>query len=255
MDSVIDVLVPTRDRPAELATTLAGLAAQESPPFRVVISDQSDLPMGHAVLSMVRALRRQGVPVSTLRNMPRRGMAHQRDFLLRQSASPYVIYLDDDVWLANDALQRLHTAIESLDCGLVGFAMQRLSYLADDRPAASEHIKPERWTLHNPDNPTHSGDSLGLRQGEWRTNKIAWIGGCALFSRSALEAVGGFSFWKDVPEDLGGEDVVAQQRVMARFGGAGILPSAAVHLGFPTSAPSDRIEAPNVIYGVGTTHR
>ena len=39
----IDVLVPTRNRPVELATTLAGLAAQEHP-FGVVISDQSDGP-------------------------------------------------------------------------------------------------------------------------------------------------------------------------------------------------------------------
>ena len=37
----LDVLIPTADRPAELAVTLAGLAAQDDPPFRVVVSDQS----------------------------------------------------------------------------------------------------------------------------------------------------------------------------------------------------------------------
>ena len=42
----VDVLIPTRNRPVELATTLAGLAAQEHP-FDVVISDQSD---GRAVV-------------------------------------------------------------------------------------------------------------------------------------------------------------------------------------------------------------
>ena len=32
---LVDVLVPTFDRPAELAVTLAGLAAQDDPPFAV----------------------------------------------------------------------------------------------------------------------------------------------------------------------------------------------------------------------------
>jgi hypothetical protein len=38
----IDVPVPTRNRPTELATTLAGLAAQEGSTPRVIVSDQSD---------------------------------------------------------------------------------------------------------------------------------------------------------------------------------------------------------------------
>jgi hypothetical protein len=40
MNPDLDVLVPTRDRPVELATTLAGLAGQDHP-FGVVVSDQS----------------------------------------------------------------------------------------------------------------------------------------------------------------------------------------------------------------------
>ena len=35
-EGVIDVLVPTRNRPTELATTLAGLAAQDHP-FDVLV--------------------------------------------------------------------------------------------------------------------------------------------------------------------------------------------------------------------------
>ena len=41
-EPVIDVLVATAGRRAELATVLAGLAAQDDPPFRVLVSDQSD---------------------------------------------------------------------------------------------------------------------------------------------------------------------------------------------------------------------
>ncbi|MEU8196762.1 hypothetical protein AB0C10_23550 [Microbispora amethystogenes] len=43
--SDLDVLLATRDRPGALAVTLAGLAAQTVPGFRVVVSDQSREPV------------------------------------------------------------------------------------------------------------------------------------------------------------------------------------------------------------------
>jgi hypothetical protein len=59
-----------------------------------------------------------------------------------------------------------------------------------------------------------------------------------LFDRTALLDVGGFDFWKEVPADAHGEDVLSQQRVMARSGGAGILPSGAYHQQSPTTLGS-----------------
>ena len=59
MPAVLDVLIPTADRAAELAVTLAGLAAQDDPPFRVVVSDQSaddSTIAAPAVTAMVRVL-------------------------------------------------------------------------------------------------------------------------------------------------------------------------------------------------------
>ena len=67
--------------------------------------------------------------------------------------------------------------------------------------------------------------------------KIAWVAGCVLYDRAKLDAVGGFDFWRDLPPAHCGEDVVAERRVMARFGGAGILPSGAYHLESPTTVP------------------
>lgn len=122
MDPTVDVLVSTRDRPAPLATTLAGLAAQDGVPFRIILSDQSELPLGHAALAMIRALRRQGVPVKTLCNRPPRGSAQQRDFLLRHARAPYVLFLADDVLLKIGSLRRLHTVISKLGCGMVSYA-------------------------------------------------------------------------------------------------------------------------------------
>lgn len=65
-DRLLDVLIPTRNRPAELAVTLSGLAAQEGVPgFGVVVSDQSDGDAAYrhpAAATMVRALRHRGTP-------------------------------------------------------------------------------------------------------------------------------------------------------------------------------------------------
>ena len=99
---VIDVLIPTRNRPVEFATTLAGLAAQSGVAFRIVVSDQSDDAPSFDTPSadtLVRALRRRGTDVELLQNLPRRGIAEQRAFLLSRATADAVLYLDDDVWL------------------------------------------------------------------------------------------------------------------------------------------------------------
>ena len=89
-------MIPTADRPGELAVTLAGLAAQDDPPFRVVVSDQSPRESdvaAPAVTAMVRVLQAQGREIEVLRNMPRRGVAQQREFLLSRSSADAVLYL------------------------------------------------------------------------------------------------------------------------------------------------------------------
>jgi hypothetical protein len=258
----VDVLVPTRDRPVELATTLAGLAAQRHP-FGVVVSDQSDGPASFdtpAAGTMLRALRGAGHRVHTQRHLPRRGLAEHRAALLARSRARYVLFLDDDVWLEPGTVGRLHEAVTTLRCGLVGAAVQGLSYLDDVRPAElapferwtgrpePERIEAgtpawERWTLHNGANPVHLA-RRHVRPGErWVPYKIAWVGGCVLYDRSVLESCGGFDFWTELPAAHCGEDVLAQQRVMAAAGGAGILPSGAYHLESPTTVPDRTVQA------------
>jgi GT2 family glycosyltransferase len=263
----IDVLIPTRNRPAELAVTLAGLAAQTGPAFRVVVSDQSDdAPSFDAppARTMISQLERTGHPVAVHQHLPRRGLAEHRQFLLDRAESPYVLFLDDDVWLQPGTLARMHTALRSLRCGFVGCAMQGLSFLDDVRPdevsayeewqgaVTPETVQPgspafERWRLHNAANLVHLADRLGVRDDTWRAYKVAWIAGCVLFDRAKLVECGGFDFWTDLPPDHAGEDVAAQWRVMARYGGAGLLPSGAVHLESPTTVPDRRVQATEVL--------
>src|SRR5699024_12157802 len=62
LEPVVEVLIPTVGRAAELSATLAGLAAQEDPPFDVVISDQSEhgIRGEPSVAAMLRVLEAQG---------------------------------------------------------------------------------------------------------------------------------------------------------------------------------------------------
>jgi GT2 family glycosyltransferase len=267
----VDVLVPTVGRPAELATTLAGLAAQTDVDLRLVLSDQSadsDAATEPAVAAMLRVLEAQGRPVTVLTHPERRGLAEHRQFLLDHAEAPAVLFLDDDVWLEPGSIARMLDALRRLGCGFVGNAVQGLSYLDDRRPHETAVFEPwdgpvvpeavrrgtpafERLSLHNAANPTHLAADLGLQPGDWTPYHVAWVGACVLFDRTALEAVGGFRFWDELPPAHSGEDVVAQWRVMERFGGAGILPSGAVHLEAPTTVTDRRVDAPDVVFGDG----
>lgn len=265
---VLDVLIPTFQRPAELAVTLSGLAAQDDPTFSVIVSDQSPgvgAAEAPSVRAMTRVLQAQGRPVRMLRHRPARGMAEQRDFLLRQSSARLVLFLDDDIWLEPGMLQRLTDAIDTLGCGFVGAAVQGLSYLTDVRPHERQSFEAwqgpvtpqrmrqgepgyDRWRLHNAANLTHHQATLGLPDEGWLAYKIAWLGACVLYDRQKLVDCGGFDFWPQLPAEHSGEDVVAQWRVMERYGAAGILPTGAVHLEAPTTITDRRVDAPDVLF-------
>ena len=267
-EPVVDVLVPTSGRLAELAVVLAGLAAQDDPPFRVTVSDQSEdhaLAEEPSVQAMLRVLEVQGRTPRVLRHLPRRGIAEHRAFLLSQATAPYVLFLDDDVWPEPGLLATLHEAIERLGCGVVGAAQQGLSYLGDERPAEQapfalwegevvpERLRKdapgtERWTLHNAANLVHIAARTALPEQGWLPYRVAWLAGCVLYRRSALQAVGGFDFWRRLAPNHGGEDVAAQWKVMERFGGAGVLPSGAVHLEAPTTIPDRSVDAAAAVF-------
>ncbi|MBP3035619.1 glycosyltransferase [Arthrobacter sp. zg-ZUI100] len=265
----VEVLIPTRERGAELAVTLAGLAAQEEPDFGVLVSDQSPAAASWehpAAAAMVRVLRAQGRPVRLERNLPARGLAQQRAHLLEGSRAPMVLFLDDDVWLEPGLLRRLAGALAESGCGFVGSAVQGLSYLQDRRPDEEVSFEPwtgpveperirrgdpgfERWPLHNAANLAHLAAPLELEPGSWLLYKVAWVGACVLFDRRKLLDCGGFSFWTDLPEGHSGEDVAAQWRVMERYGGAGLVPSGAVHLESPTTVRDRSTDAAELMFG------
>ena len=259
----VEVLIPCYRRTEELAVTLAGLAGQTDADFDVVLSDQSEgAPVwdSGAVAAMLRILRAQGRRVNCHRNLPRRGMAHQRHTLLSRAHAARVLFLDDDVWLAPRTLTRMDALLTEHGGGFIGSAVQGLSFLDDVRPDEWQSfatwdgpVRPERmaedapghgrWTLHNAANLTHIAAQRKMGADETLAYRVAWVGACVLFDREALLDSGGYAFWDDLPAQHAGEDVLAQWQVMARHGGAGMLPSGAVHLETATTIEDRRVDA------------
>ena len=264
--SKIDVLIPTCNRACALAITLTSLSAQSFPSFRIIISDQSmeSSTFGAPeVAAVLRFMKHQGREVHTWRHLPRRGMAEQRAFLLSKATAPYCLFLDDDVILEKDLLERLHEAISSQGCGFVGSALHGLSFIDDIRPhqqsiefwedaVTPELVEPgsKQWArhhLHSAANLLHVQSKMGIGRDDTRLYRIAWIGGCVLFDTQKLREAGGFDFWSELPEGHCGEDVLAQLRVMERFGGCGMIPSGAYHMELPTTVTTRTVDAPKML--------
>lgn len=264
--ATVDILIPSYGRPAALAVTLCSLVGQTFRDSRVVISDQNedeDVAARAEIKAVVRVLQAHGHEVEIYKHLPRRGMAEQRQFLLDQATAPYCLFIDDDVILEPEQVGRMLLALREEGCGFVGSALHGLSYLHDVRPhqeaielwkgpVQPELVQPgtpqwERYHLHSAANLYHVQQRLCQTPEQQYRYKVAWVGGCVMYDTAKLREVGGFSFWRDLPEKHCGEDVLAQLRVMARFGGCGILPSGIYHQELPTTVPDRQVNAPQVL--------
>lgn len=264
--ATVDILIPTYCRPAALAVTLTSLCAQICRDFNVIISDQTEdidaVAMGE-VQAVLRVLRAHGHSVFTHKHLPRRGIAEQRQFLLEQATAPYVLYLDDDLILEPYVVENLLKAIQEEGCGFVGCGLTGLSFVDDVRPhqqaiefwhgsVQPEVIKSgtpewERYKLHNAANVYHVQQRLNLTPDKVHKYKVAWVAGCVMFDVAKLREVGGFSFWQELPANHCGEDVLAQLRVMGRYGGCGVLPSGVYHQELPTTIVDRSQDAPQLL--------
>jgi glycosyltransferase involved in cell wall biosynthesis len=260
--ALVDVLIPSYNRRTGLAVVLTSLLSQTFQNFEVVIADQSDdeeLVESIEIQTLLRALRWHGRSVRLCRNLPRRGMAQQRQFLLEQSSARYVHYLDDDVLLDPPVMERMIRVLRQEGCGFVGCPATGLKHLHDVRPH-QQHIELwegpvepepfgkdwipwERHLINNAANPLHLERMLA-REGEVVRYKVAWVGGAnVLYDREKLLNVGGFSWWERLPREHAGEEVVAQFLLIRTYGGCGILPSGTYHLGLPTNVEDRRCNA------------
>lgn len=257
----IEILIPTYNRPEGLAITLTSLIYQSYRNFSIIISDQSDSEETldePYLLTVFRILEAHKIEVKVLRHLPRQGMAEQRQFLLDQSLSRYVLNLDDDVILERNVLKNLAITLKGERCGFVGASVIGLSYLNVVRVYEEKieywqnHVKPEkvipgskkwqRYKLHSGANLYHIEQKLPQKR--IKKYKVSWISGCVLYDRSKLIDVGGFNLWGKLPQFSVGEDVETQLRLMEKYGGCGILPSGVYHQELPTTLPIRLVNTP-----------
>jgi glycosyltransferase involved in cell wall biosynthesis len=264
--ATIDILIPTYSRPTALAVTLTSVAAQTFRDFNIIIADQTEkysVAFFPELKAVVRMLEARGNRVTILRNLPRRGMAQQRQFLLEAGTSPYLLYLDDDVILEPEIVGRLLSALQEENCGFAGSGVIGLSFMNEVRsqeqaiefwegPVEPEEVLPgskkwQRYRLHDAANLWHLQKKLALTPAKQKKYRVAWIGGCVLYDAAKLRDCGGFTFWKNLPPVHCGEDVLAQHMVMKRYGGFGLLPSGVFHQELPTTLPVRAVNAPQVL--------
>ena len=262
----ITVLIPTYNRPEALSVTLTSLIYQIEKDFEIVIADQSEEPLLRSqstLKSVISVLEEEHHKVKYLRNIPPRGMAHQRHFLLQQSFSPYTLFIDDDLILEPYVIDNMKKILTEEKCGFVGCAVIGLSYKNIIRPeqqaiefwdgviqpeaVSPKSIQWERYKLHNAANIYHVQEKLKASPSNPLKYKVAWVGGCVMFDTQKLNDVGGYSFWKELPEKHCGEDVLAQLRVMKKYGGCGIIPSGVYHQELETTVSDRKINAPEVL--------
>lgn len=237
----VDVLVPTCNRLNSVIMTLSGLSLQSLSDFHLIVSDQSDRPIEDkpVIRTLCRLIEARGGSVEWHYRVPSKGIAEQRDFLLRRSTADAVLYLDDDVLIEPWVLENLYDVLQAQRCAFVGAFPAGLSHRDDVRPEQQvieywqgpvepEVVEPgsqawERWNLHRAANLYHA--ALSLPPGERRLYKVAWVASCVLYNRKMLLDVGGFSFWSRLPRYHSGEEVLVQNLLMRRWGGCAIIPS------------------------------
>jgi hypothetical protein len=253
--AAIDILLPTCNRLSSLIYTLSGVAGQDFRDIHVIIADQSEARVDRdcVVQALLRVIAARGGRSEYHYRVPSRGITEQRQFLLEQASAPQVLYLDDDVFMEPWVLRKMSEVLTHEGCGFVGAFPAGLSYAADHRPAQEaieywegsvqpEQITPEsmeweRWQLHRAANLYHVAEQQPI--GEVRRYKVAWVASCILYDRQKLIDVGGFSFWDRLPRYHSGEEVLAQNLLMRRWGGCGLVPSGTYYSELPSTVLND----------------
>jgi len=141
----ISVVIPTFERPEALQVTLAGLAAQTMPASDfevVVVDDGSQPPLG---------LRAADWPFRlTVVHQARSGAAAARNVGAARATTDVLVFVDDDITLAPDALEAIGKAVRGADEAVV------LGLLRDDDSARATMLEDASDALsrgQHPDDP------------------------------------------------------------------------------------------------------
>jgi GT2 family glycosyltransferase len=175
--TLIDVIIPTRDRPEALVACLEALARQTVQDFHViVVDDGSTSPVADAI---PEALRKQ-LRLTVLRHPTSRGPAAARNRAIRHGSSPCVAFVDDDVRCAPDTLARHLETVRAGDWRSVSIGPL----------SAPPDWEPTPWNLWEARQVQAEYDRMS--RGEYVPTWRQFHTGNAFLTRKAIEAAGLF---------------------------------------------------------------
>jgi hypothetical protein len=245
---IVDVLIPTAGSAAGLGATLASLANQRYPSFRVTAAwphlEGDEAPW---LAGLVRVLEARGHAVRLVDAGATSLEGGRAQALLDRAAAEYVLVVEDGVFLEADLLGRLVAGIRASGSAFVGSNVVDLRFRDEHRPEEEAiefwdgPVRPEeirvatrgwaRRKVHRGANLQHLRERLPRTRD--RLYRVADIGGCVLYDTARLRSIGGFRPERDprrssaVPASNAS---ASQLRLLERYGGAGLFPSGAYRL-------------------------
>lgn len=107
-------MIPTRNREAVLHKTLSTLLDQTLLPAELIIIDASDTDPIQLKQELTTSFTSKGVAIKWL-NATDRGAAVQRNQGVAASACPFILFMDDDIYLEKDVVEKLWQGMQTLE--------------------------------------------------------------------------------------------------------------------------------------------
>lgn len=104
------VVIPTKNRPQDLAVALDSVVLQRRPPDELILVDQSDVPMVPESLAGLQQTLPLGASLVYVHDRNISGLVHAKDVGVRRSVSDVVAFLEDDIELEPDYLRVIEEA-------------------------------------------------------------------------------------------------------------------------------------------------
>lgn len=104
----VSVIVPTHNRPAQLAETLKSILVQSWHDFEIIVVNDAGVDVSPIIGHL-----NQGNRITSLRHHANRGLAAARNTGIRAAAGKYIAYLDDDDLFYPQHLEMLVTFLEA----------------------------------------------------------------------------------------------------------------------------------------------
>lgn len=213
--SSVCACIPTYRRPETVRLLLENLAAQSRLPDEILVVDSSPDDQTQQIVTAWNETPGRAIPVQWIASP--KGLTRQRVVGIQRASSDLILMLDDDISLEPDCLAVMAAFLESgegrpyggISAYIVneyGKSYTRIQRLFH-RLGIYEDLTPGRWLY------CHEFMQLSLLQPFTGIHRSQFIpGGCTLYRRSVLTAIG-----PDPAFDFGGEDKHLSLRISQHY--------------------------------------